>query len=252
MPLHILSRGVVSLLEIQTKYVLTEKRAASKTHSIKKRLFLSSALILLSFLIINSRFSPLLISLSTIEANRKTEEILAATVYREMSAAPTLYSDIVSLSYKSNGTVAALRTDTAKLIRMRTALVRAVLSVLVEEDLTVAIPIASLLGINFLSSRPAVRVTLRPTRTVNAYFTSSFEECGINQTRHRISFYMAVDILLLIPGKPKTVSVTRELPFAETVIVGDVPDAYTKIHRLTSDITEEEIDDIYDFGAVAN
>ncbi len=194
----------------------------------------------------------MLISLSTIEANRKTEEILTAAVYREMAEAPTLYTDIVSLVRKSDGAVAALRTDTAKLIHMRTALVRAVLTALAEEEMTVAIPIASLLGINFLPSRPAVRVTLRPTRTVNAYFTSSFEECGINQTRHRINFYVAVDILLLIPGKPKTVSVTRELPFAETVIVGDVPDAYTKIHRLTSDITEEEIDDIYDFGAVAN
>ncbi len=195
----------------------------------------------------------MLITLSATEANRRTEEILTAAVYRELNASPALYSDIVSLSYKSDGNVAALRTDTAKLIRMRTELARAVLTDLAkEEDMTVAVPLASLLGINFLSGRPALRIELRPTRTMNAYFTSSFTECGINQTLHRIDFHITVDILILIPGRPQSVTAMRTLPIAETVIVGAVPDAFTKIDRLTDDITEQEIDDIYDFGAAAN
>jgi len=37
-----------------------------------------------------------------------------------------------------------------------------------------------------------------------------------------------------------------------TVIVGDVPDAFTQIVRLTDDITESDIDDIFDFGAELN
>ena len=218
-----------------------------------KRLFLSSALIFLAVFIINSRFTPLLISLSNTEARRRTEEILATAVYCELERSPALYSDIVSLSYKSDGNVAALRTDTARLIRMRTALARRVLDFLHEEEIMrVQIPIATLLGANFIPTEPTVSLKLRPTRALNAYFVSEFTECGINQTRHSILLCLSVDIVILIPGRPQSLTVTRELPIAETVIVGAVPDAYTKINRLTDDITETEIDDIYDFGAREN
>ena len=118
--------------------------------------------------------------------------------------------------------------------------------------MTVAIPIASLIGINFFPSRPTINVNLRLSESINAYFLSNFEEQGINQTRHSILFHLTLEVLVLVPSHTKRITVSREFPFAETVIVGDVPDAYTKISRLTDDITETEIDDIYDFGAANN
>ena len=59
------------------------------------------------------------------------------------------------------------------------------------------------------------------------------------------------EIYILIPAAPQKITVTAEYRIAETVIVGKVPDAYTKINRFADDIAESEIDDIYDFGASA-
>jgi hypothetical protein len=42
---------------------------------------------------------------------------------------------------------------------------------------------------------------------------------------------------------------TQTYCVAETLIVGEVPDALTQINRLTEEISEEEIDDVNDFGA---
>lgn len=205
---------------------------------------------LLIFLLLNFQFTPILTELATLAVTMSFEERIADAIRLEMSRDPLLYSDVVKISYKQDGSVASLTTNTQRLIAVRTALSLAVVKALSQEEaLLVRVPIASLFSMNLLPSSPDITLSLRLLRSFNAYFLSRFEERGINQTRHSICFCISVDVMILIPGKRTTVTVVRELPFAETVIVGEVPDAYTKIHRLTDDITETEIDDIYDFGA---
>jgi sporulation protein YunB len=211
------------------------------------------ALTLLLALLLNHRLGGILEKLTEAAAQQQTEALLSDAISAELTEAPVLYSDIVTLRYTEDGTVSSLSTDTARLIRIRTGLVRTILSTLTDRgEMEARVPIASLLGINLLPSAPAVTVPLCTTRTLNAYFVSEFRESGINQTLHRILLCISLEFLALIPGRPHTVTVTREYPFAETLIVGKVPDAYTHIHRLTDDITESEIDDIYDFGAKVN
>lgn len=164
-----------------------------------------------------------------------------------------LYSKIITLTYKENGSVSSLSADTARLIAFRTKLLQSIIKNIMEDErMLVSIPLSSLLGLNFFPSRPAIDVRLRLSESMNAYFLSRFEERGINQTRHSILFCLTLEILVLVPSSTERITVSREFPFTDTVIVGDVPDAYTKISRLTDDITESEIDDIYDFGASTN
>ena len=213
---------------------------------------LASLLLLLS-LLVNHRLGTLLMTLTEAEAKQEIEARLTEAIAAELAALPTRYSDIVTLQYTTDGTVAALSADTARLIHIRTSLVHAMLTALSDDGGMVArVPIASLLGVNLIPSTPTLSVPLSLTRAINAYFVSDFRESGINQTLHRILFCVTLEVYALVPGHTMTVTVTREFPFAETLIVGKVPDAYTHIHRLTDDITEEEIDDIYDFGADAN
>ncbi len=206
-----------------------------------------TALIVLSFL--NIRLSPLLRSLAAVEAEKIAEERIATAILSEMERQPTLYRDIIALSYKSDGSIASLSADTARLIVLRNRLSHAVLSNLDDENLNLKIPFSSLFGLNFLPSTPHISLPLRATRSYNAYFSSQFSERGINQTRHSIIFCVSIEMAILIPSRIYTVRIVREFPFAETVIVGEVPEAYTKIDRFTDDISETEIDDIYDFGA---
>lgn len=219
-------------------------------HPLLFKLLTVALLFSLLLFIINLQLLPLLEALAEAEAIRRAEDIIATSVYRSMTEEPTLYTDTVKISYRADGGVASLTTNTAKLINARTRLSLAVLSALRrEEDMEISIPFSAILGLRFLPSTPSLSLTLRPTKSLNAYFLSRFDEQGINQTRHRILFYLCIDVAVLIPGRIHHVTIEREFPFAETIIVGDVPDAYTKINRLTDDITESELDDIYDFGA---
>ena len=233
-------------------YIARKPKRRGRRQALPKWLTLA-VLLLLLLLILNLQFFPLLSSLASIAAERQIEELIAEAIAEEVAKNPRLYSDIITLTYKENGSVSALRADTAKLLSFRTVLLKSILTYIsTEEHLTVALPIASLLGVNFFPSSPSVNVNLRLSESINAYFLSRFEEQGINQTRHSILFYLTLDIIVLVPSNIERITVSREFLFTETVIVGEVPDAYTKISRLTDDITESEIDDIYDFGASAD
>ena len=217
---------------------------------LRRRILIVFAVFLALLLLFSLRLRPLLIALAEVEATNAVEELLSAAISREMRRDPALYSDVITLRYKADGSVSSLSADTARLLSIRTSLLLCVLEELRTKDaLSATVPLSSLLGLNFLSARSGITVDLRLEREMNAYFTSHFEECGINQTRHSITFFISVKIAVLVPSRIRYITVNREFPFAETVIVGNVPDAYTEISRLTSDITETEIDDIYDFGA---
>lgn len=229
------------------------RRKRPRTSRIKRRVLFFLLLVLSIALLINCRLSPLLLELARTEVERMSEQLLAEAIDNVLSRDDVSYRDIVTLTYKTDGSVAALRADTASLLRLRTQLSRAaLLSLRSAESIPLSIPISSIFGFNAIPSSHSIQVSMRLSRSFNAYFTSIFEECGINQTRHTILFSIAVEVYVLIPSRAKAITVKRDLPLAETVIVGAVPDAYTHIHRLTDDITEAEIDDIYDFGAATN
>ncbi len=215
-----------------------------------RRLLVVVLVLLALLLLFNLRLAPLLVALSEIEAANTVEEMLSTAITQEMQRSPALYSELITLCYKADGSVASLSADTARLLSIRATLLLRVLEAFWQAgELEARVPLSSLLGLNFLSSRTSLGIPLRLERELNGYFASTFEECGINQTHHRISFFVDVKIAVLVPSRLRYITVRREFPFAETVIVGDVPDAYTKIDRLTGDITEDEIDDLYDFGA---
>ena len=77
---------------------------------------------------------------------------------------------------------------------------------------------------------------------------SEFKESGINQTIHRLYLDFYIEVYVSFPLKIEVIPIKLKYLLSETIIVGEVPEQYTKINRFFDDITESEIDDIYDFG----
>lgn len=66
-----------------------------------------------------------------------------------------------------------------------------------------------------------LRLTL--SGNVNADFKSSFESAGINQTKHQIYLNIHTSVYSFLPGFNTTTDVETNVPVAETIIVGAVP-----------------------------
>ena len=239
---------MIFLNETRLFYLSESRRKKKKTYRIKPFFFL--LLFLLVFLFVNRQFSFLLESLSEKQLKNSVECVIDRTLEESLPRYKDLLSRIIRIRYKEDGTVASLETDTASLAELRTILLLQVLDRIEKENaLTVRIPVTSLFGINFWQSEQTLPVRVHLSRDLHAYFTSEFKEVGINQTLHRVSFHISVGTVLLIPSRTVQLPLGKDYPISETVIVGTVPEAYTRIHRLNDDITETEIDDIYDFGA---
>ncbi len=203
------------------------------------------------FLLSSVYFHKITLSLARKEAETYVSRRLAAVVRDTLGKSSITYSDLIRLSYKNDGTVAALETDYFRCHALCSEAALAVAEALRNPHrVTVSIPIGNLTGIAFLSDKgPDLSLSVQLQGGFTAYLKSSFTEMGINQTRHKIELSLEIDIALLFPGNRRDTSATVHLPIAETVLLGDVPDAFTQIDRLTDDITEDDIEDIYDFGA---
>ena len=57
----------------------------------------------------------------------------------------------------------------------------------------------------------------------DAEFYSGFREAGINQTLHRITMQVAMNITLLTPAGTQQVKVDSGVVVAETILIGQVP-----------------------------
>ena len=67
-----------------------------------------------------------------------------------------------------------------------------------------------------------MRLTL--SGNVTADFESTFESAGINQTKHRICLHIHTSIYsFLPPAYNGTTEIETDIPVAETVIIGEVP-----------------------------
>ena len=208
-------------------------------------------LLLFSLFLVNSRVLPLLTEMAEAEAVNRIEKMMAEAATRQIASDPTAYEDLVHLTYRSDGLLSSLEADVGRINLAKSRLSLSIVDALDDaRAIIVGVPLGNLFGINFLSGRgPQVRVRILLAQQLTTRLESDFSEQGINQTRHRILLAASIRLTILLPAGSRKVNVTQKFCIAETILLGDVPDAYTKIHRLFDDMTESEIDDVYDFGA---
>jgi sporulation protein YunB len=210
-------------------------------------LFLSIFLLL----IFKLQLYPAVAALARSAAANRAESIMAAAFCEAVAGDGTLCEDLVSISYRADGGVASLSFHPQRLNAARNGLLLAVLSALREVGaVTVSIPLGNLLFGELLSGRgPGIEVRVLLAEGAHAHMESEFLSAGINQTLYRVLFSVTVNITVMTPTRPVEMTVSQTYAVSETVIVGDVPDAFTQISRLTDDVNEEDIDDLNDFGA---
>ena len=131
-----------------------------------------------------------------------------------------------------DGAITAVTTDTAALNRLRAQLLGAALAALDGVDVTqIQIPLGSLLDFDLLwGLGPTVKVHAMTVGTAAGEFSSKFSSAGVNQTLHRISLELEIPLTLMLPGGRAEAVCRTDVPIAETVIVGRVPDTYLQLN----------------------
>lgn len=139
-----------------------------------------------------------------------------------------LMSQVIELSYNSNGDIVFVSTN---------SFVTGVLSYQMGNDVLyylndycnngVSIPIGAFTGISMLSGYGKnVDVKIVAVSSVKCDFDTKFESAGINQTRQIMYVNVVPDITIVMPFYQKQVTCSISMIVYDNVIVGKVPEIY--------------------------
>ncbi|WP_366922619.1 sporulation protein YunB [Metallumcola ferriviriculae] len=191
-------------------------------------IFLAS--LLAAFFILEFLLAPTITAFAEAEANwRATEainEAILSAVVEDMD-----YAKLVHIEKDEKGNILYMQQNLLQLNKINT---KATLKI--QEELKklrnqkIQIPIGQITGSNLLANYgPSINLWLLPVGTVEVKVQDKFEDAGINQTRHKIYLNVSSDIRVIIPLLNSEITVNAQVPVADTVIVGDVPETYLKL-----------------------
>ena len=66
-------------------------------------------------------------------------------------------------------------------------------------------------------------------RSAQVEVENNFSSEGINQTKHEIILNVKTNVTVIIPTGNILAEITTQIPVADTIIVGKVPNTYTNI-----------------------
>lgn len=186
-------------------------------------------IVLLSVLLIilTVTFENKLISIVTDSAEQQTSEI----VYNELDSYLKDKGDIgelIHISYDDEGIITGITTDSARINAVNNELgARLTSAVNKLTDRKTSFPIGSLSGIDLLSGKGFdIDVSYHSISNVKTQIVSTFEDCGINQTKHSLKLLISVRLSAVLPVKEVNISTEQEFLISETIIVGRIPSVY--------------------------
>ena len=135
---------------------------------------------------------------------------------------------LVELVKDDAGQITAAVTDVGRVSQLQAALAGDVIAALTAPAAAnLGVPLGNLLPLSFLSGLgPKVPIRILSVSEVEVKMASRFTSAGINQTLHRLLLTLSARVRVLIPTGTVTAMVYADVPAAETVIVGRVPDSY--------------------------
>ncbi len=174
------------------------------------------------------KYHETICALSKTQVTNATSDLINDAIDQQIEAGNIQSDRIVYFEKDLNGRITALKTNMSEVNRLKTKILNLINDEILAMDTNdLGIALGSLFLPEFLSgSGPQIPVQILSIRNSDAAFNSSFTEAGINQTLHKLSMAISVDVSILVLGHAQSFTVSSEVVVAETIIVGQVPDTF--------------------------
>jgi sporulation protein YunB len=184
-------------------------------------------LVYLGYYAVNRNLRATISVIAAARAHQIATEAVNRALY-ERVLADVRYDDLILVHKDRDDHITMMQADAIRISRIVAEAgveVKGALKKIEEENFS--IPIGQILGLDLLASRgPRLEVQVIPMGTVNTFTTEVFEQAGINQVKHALCLNVETEIKIVVPLVQDVVRVSVKLPIAESVIVGQVPNAY--------------------------
>lgn len=180
----------------------------------------------------NAQVRPQLAALAETQVRNRITHIAENSVSVALEAQQLSYGDLISFQ-ANDGSVSTLSTNTAQLNRLRSDIMRDIVTQVESLDRDdIGIPLGAISGLDLLAAfGPNLPVQVLSVASAEVIYQNEFSSAGINQTMHRIMLYITVTARLLFPGGIVETCVTTPVCVAETILVGNVPQTYLSMNQ---------------------
>ena len=183
--------------------------------------------LVLCFYIVDFRIRPTLHHLAETEARviatRAINEAIRSNICPDVS-----YQNLIKIQLSPEGRVTMIQPNTGEINRISSEATLAVQKRLQDlPKMTVKIPVGQVIGSKIMAGfGPDIAVKVMPIGFVESGINDCFDQAGINQVRHRIYLTVKAVVKMVVPLVNQEVQVSSDIPIAEAVIVGEVPNVY--------------------------
>lgn len=142
------------------------------------------------------------------------------------------YKDFATVNYFESS-VNSIELNSVNLNKFKSQLLLNIQEELdIQNVYTFSIPLGAFTNINeFAGIGPDVELNFRLAGTVDCEFKSEFTGDGVNQTLHKISAIINVNMNTISAEYSNNIKYKTEYVIAQTVIVGNVPNEYLNINK---------------------
>lgn len=185
---------------------------------------LTFALVVLA--LFRSRYHDTISILAETQVRNATSDLINDAIDGQIENGNIQYDRIVYFEKDLNGRITALKTNMSEVNRLKTTILNLINDEILAMDTAIlGIALGNLFLPELLSDTgPEIPVHILSIRNSDAAFDSTFSEAGINQTLHKLSMVVSVDVAILVLGNTQIFTVCSQVVVAETIIVGEVPD----------------------------
>jgi len=197
-----------------------------------RMLLLVALLLLAAFMVLEDNLSQVILNMAQANAYALAVEVLNEAVAGAVQKG-VAYEDLVTIQRDAEGKITLLQANTMGMNELASSIALEAQTHLTQgEGKQVSIPIGAALGVPlFAGTGPKVNVSIVPVGAVSTRFITEFESAGINQTRHKIYLWLEASVALVLPNDARQVEVGAQVPIAESIIVGSVPESFVDVNN---------------------
>jgi len=185
-------------------------------------------LIIYTFNYIDRNIRPSIIAISEIKAKQVTTQAINNTIKTKIKN-DIDYEDLIFVHYDNEGKVTLMQANTMLMNSVASEVALEVQNELKQiSESTIKVPLNNAFNTDLIRL-PSINIQIIPQGSVIVDFATEFESTGINQTRHRVYIIVTTDVKLIVPLVSENITITTNIPIAETIIVGEVPEQYVNV-----------------------
>ncbi|MFW5998182.1 MAG: sporulation protein YunB [Bacillota bacterium] len=178
-------------------------------------------------LFIRNTVFPVIFSIAETQAIRRANKNINQVIEKEVDGID--YEQLISYKTNNKGDIVLMQPDVRKINQISSKISLGIHNHWEEIDnIDIKVPVLKIIGFDILAGMgPNMTIKVIPVGFNNPpTMNDSFEEAGINQTRHKIYLEIDFALKLIVPFSSKITRLKAQVPVIEATIVGNVPEIY--------------------------